>query len=597
MRYLVWIITFAAILLPAGVAAGQARTRVYAKVESDMTIYPDQPFTYSVVVEGGKPSKIDIAPIARFNPQRAGSGSSIQTVDDRTTISYSENYVIVAGQPGTMVLPGVTVVVDDRTYRTNAVEVTVSAPGTTDRLALEFTLSETTCYVGQPVVLTVRWIVKAQVKDAVFDVPVFKSDDFFIEDLPDTTGAYAKTDATIHGVPVVVSENREMIKGMEAAIVSFRKVLIPKRPGRITLEPVTVSTNMATGRVRTSDLFNPMRVTYERFVVRSEALTLNVRALPETGRPRGFYGLVGRHTISASATPTEVSVGDPITLTIRIGGNPYLKPVQWPDLEEVRELADNFRIPAEKASPLVEDGHKVFTQTLRAGNDHVTEIPPIPLAYFDPDAGDYVVARTRPIPLKVAPAKVLTGADVEGLAPTSVGRQVQALREGFSANYYGSEVLVDQAFSPLAALASPGYAALWSLPLLALAGSVVFRLATRTSPEAVARKRRRQACSAAVRRLGAVASVEANQRHDLLIAALRGYVGDRFDRTAGSLTADDCFGIVREATGDADLAERLRAKVSESEAARYASISAQVDATQIEEAIALVRQVEEKAKR
>lgn len=597
MRHLVQTIIFVAIVLPAGVAAGQARTRVYAKVESDMTIYPGQTFTYSVVVEGGKPSKIDISPIAQFNPQRAGSGSSIQTVGDRTTIRYSENYAIVAEKPGTIVLPGVSVVVDGQTYTTNAVEVTVSAPGTTDRLALEVTVSETTCYIGQPVVMTVRWIVKAQVKDAAFDVPVFKSDDFFIEDLPEAAGAYARTQATIHGIPVVVSENREMVKGMEAAVVSFGKVLIPKRSGRIRLDPVTVSTNMATGRVRTGDFLNPIRMNYERFAVQSEALTLDVRPLPEAARPRGFYGLVGRYAISASATPTDVSVGDPITLTIRIGGNPYLKPVQWPDLEAVPELANNFRVPAERASPLIEDGQKVFTQTLRAANDEVTEIPPIPLAYFDPDAGDYVVARTRPIPLKVAPAKVLTGADVEGLGPASVGRQVQALREGFSANYYGPEVLVNQAFSPLAALISPGYAVLWSVPLVGLLGSIAFRLATRTRPEAMARKRRRQACSAAVRRLRAVASAEGRERHDLLIAALRRYVGDRFDRKAGSLTADDCCGIVLAATDDPELAEQLRAKLSESEAARYASIDAQVDSAQIDEAIALVQRVEEKSKR
>jgi len=94
-----------------------------------------------------------------------------------------------------------------------------------------------------------------------------------------------------------------------------------------------------------------------------------------------------------------------------------------------------------------------------------------------------------------------------------------------------------------------------------------------------------------------VAAAEAKERHDLLIAALRGYVGDRFDRTAGSLTADDCRGIVLTATGDVDLADRLKAKVSESEAARYASIHAQVDAAQIEEAIELVQRIEENSKR
>ncbi len=263
------------------------------------------------------------------------------------------------------------------------------------------------------------------------------------------------------------------------------------------------------------------------------------------------------------------------------------------------ELANNFKIPSEKASPVVENGQKVFTQTVRANSDAVTEIPPIPLAYFDPDAGDYVVAQTDPIPLKVAPAKVLTTADMEGLASTSVGREIQAMREGLSANYYGPEVLENQAFSPVAALVSPAYAALWSIPLIGLVGSVAFRLATRSSPETVARKRRRQACPTAIRKLRAVALAEANERHDLLIAALRGYVGDRFDRTAGSLTADDCHCIVLPARKMPNWPTSLEARDRRVGGRSLCFDHAEIDsATQSSKRpVELVQRIEEKSKR
>jgi len=68
-----------------------------------------------------------------------------------------------------------------------------------------------------------------------------------------------------------------------------------------------------------------------------------------------FYGLVGRYMISASAAPTKVSVGDPITLTIKIGAE-YLKPVQWPELEQISELSENFKMPSQKSSPTIENG-------------------------------------------------------------------------------------------------------------------------------------------------------------------------------------------------------------------------------------------------
>ncbi|MCP4594495.1 MAG: protein BatD, partial [bacterium] len=193
---------------------------------------------------------------------------------------------------------------------------------------------------------------------------------------------------------------------------------------------------IATGRVRTNEIFNPIRTTYGRFSVKSDPIELEILVLPKAGQPGAFYGLVGRYMIAAEATPTKVSVGDPITLTVRIGGHPYLKPVQWPDLETA--LGGDFKIPTEKASPAEEKGQKVFTQTIRANSDTVTEIPPIPLPYFDAETGRYAVARTEAIPLEVAPTKVLTNADVEGTGGgAAVGRAVQALREGFSANHYG----------------------------------------------------------------------------------------------------------------------------------------------------------------
>ncbi len=387
-------IVLALLLAPSAMAAGGDRVRVYAKVNAETSIYPGDDFTYSIVVEGaGKPSRVDLSPLASFNPRPAGSGTSMQTINDRTTVSYSQNYAIAAGPAGTMTLPAVTVVVDGRTYTTNPVEVTISQPGTTDRLSVELALSESQCYVGQPVVMTVTWTVTARVQEASFSVPVFRSDDFYIEDLSESEGAYAREKASIDGVPVVVSENRQLIRGMEAAILSFRKVLIPRRAGRIRLDPITVSTNMAVGRVRTNDFFNPYQIKFERVSVQSNGAELEVLPLPQEGRPAEFYGLVGRYTIEAAAAPTKVSVGDPITLTVRIGGNPYLKPVQWPQLEQVADLATGFKIHRRRPRRSWKLGPGLHADD--SGNsDAVTQVRRFE-AYFAPSQGRYVVAGPR----------------------------------------------------------------------------------------------------------------------------------------------------------------------------------------------------------
>jgi len=578
------------------VGVSSAAVRVYAKVDAETALYPGEEFAYSVVVEGSRPMKIDISPLAPFKPRKADSRTAMNVVNDRTTVSYSENYAITASKAGVMHLPPVTVVVDGQTYTTNAVDVTISQPGTTDRMSLEYLISEKQCYVGQPLVMTVKWTVTTRIEQASFEIPVFKADDFYLEDASESASAVAREQTTIHGVPVTVTEERQLIGGVEGAILSFRKVLIPKRAGRIRLDPVSVSASMAVGRERTGDFFNPYRMKFQRASVQSDPVELEVRPLPETGRPSPFYGLVGQYTISASAAPTKVNVGDPITLTIRIGGHPYLKAIQWPALEQVPELAANFKIPAEKAAPVLEGGNKVFTQTIRANSDKVTQVPAIPLAYFDPARGAYAVARTEPIKLEVAPSKVLTNVDVQGTTTTSAEARhlspVQAIRKGLSANYYGPEVLENQSFSVLSLVVNPMYAALWSVPLLALIASAAVKLVGRTSPELLARKRRRRAAGVALAQLKKVSFAEPGQKHELLLSAMKGYIGDRFDRVAASLTADDCHRILTEATGDTAVATRCKELIDACEAARYAPLQAKIGPDQVQAALGLIQSVE-----
>ncbi len=600
MKHLLTCMTLVVAIAGSTLGAGADRVRVRAVVNSETAIYPGDAFRYSIVVEGGsKPSKIDISPLDAFRPIPAGDGTSYQQFNDQVSITYSSNYQITATEVGTMRLPGVTVVVDGRTYTTNAVEVTISKPGTTDRMTVEFSVADRKCYVGQPIVMTVRWIVSTRWQNVAFNVPVFTSPDFLIEEVSSAGGAQAEQ-VVIDGVPTTVRGTRQNIKGVESEVYVFSKVLLAQRPGRIRLDPVTVSANLAVGRVRTNSLLNPYMMDYKRMSVQSEAVELEVLPLPEEGRPAEFYGLVGKYTIEASAAPTKVSVGDPITVTIRVGGNPYLKPVQWPQLEQVPELAANFKIPAERASPTIENGQKVFTQTIRANSDAVAQVPSIPLAYFDSQAGRYAVARTEPIPLEVSPTRILTNADMEGGGTGAAGPQlspVQAIGKGLSANYYGPEVLVDQSFSLLSAVVSPVYAAIWSIPLIGMVASAVVRLAGRTSPESVARKRRRQAASQALRRMKAVGSCDAAQRSEQLLEALKGYIGDRFDRVAASLTADDCRRAVAEAIVDSDAAARYGDLIAACEANRYAPLDAQIGSAQVQEAMELIDDIEKRLRK
>ncbi len=597
-------ITLILALSIAMTASASGQVQVSAQVDTGRDIYVSDNFGYYIVIEGAdNPGLVDLEPLKELNPQSTGNRkqSSTNIINNKvtTTTTTIMTYSLTASRIGQIRLPPVTVTVDGKTYRTNPLSVNVIKAGTTELLDLEMSLSETQCYVGEPIVLTVNFYVGANIGDFQLNVPPFTSGDFYVED-NDIKDPQAKEFQLHTGMRIFVKQYRVTHNSKDYTLVTFNKVLIPKKAGTIQFDPATVSAEVAVGRTSTRDrFFNDLlgsNIQYKRFMVSSEPLELNVLPMPDNGRPSEFYGLIGKYSISASATPTQVNVGDPITLTINIGGGKYLKPIQWPALEQVPPLAANFKIPSQKASPTIENGFKVFTQTIRANNDRVTEIPPIPLAYFDTAKGQYVTAKTEPIKLEVAPTRILTNADLESADFAPVNKEVEAIKKGLSANYEGPDVLENMSFSPLAALVSPVYAMLWAMPLTGLILSSLIKLLTHTSPEKTAARRRRQACGKAIRQLKRITSIEANLRNESLVSIMRQYIGDRFDRTAGSLTPDDCYNQILAATGDPQEAHKYKETMAEFEATRYASMETNITPEKIKEVVELVRNIEKKSK-
>jgi hypothetical protein len=603
MKYVKHIILLFAVTTTLA-ASSSGQVRVSAQVESGKDIYVGEGFNFFIVIQGSKNAgKVDLEPLRQYNPQSAGNRrqSSTNIINNKvtTTVTTIMTYNLTASQAGRLQLPSLTVEVDGKTYRTNPVAVNIIKPGTTDQLDLEVTLSQQQCYVGQPVIITVKLYVSAEISDPQFNIPAFSGNDFYIEE-PDVSNSQAKLYRLNTGMTVMVSQYRVVHNNKESTLISFSKILIPKRSGKISMQPASVTAAVAVGRTRSRDPFGSFfggQTQYRRFSVNSEPLELNVLPLPDEGKPAQFYGLVGQYTISASATPTNVNVGDPITLTVKIGGGKYLKPIQWPALEQVPALASNFKIPTQKASPTIDSGLKIFTQTIRANNDKVTAIPPIPLAYFDAEQGRYVTAESEPIKVEVAPTKILTNADLEGSDFTPVNKEIEAIKKGLSANYEDLDALNDMSFSPLAALASPGYAAVWTVPLLGLISSFIIKMLSHTSPETIAARRRRQACGKAFGQLKKLASTETAQQNETLVSIMKTYIGEKFDKTAGSLTPDDCYEAIIAATEDAKSADEYKAIIAGFEAGRYAPMEIKIDSDKIRQVSDLIRSIEKNCRK
>lgn len=139
--------------------------------------------------------------------------------------------------------------------------------------------------------------------------------------------------------------------------------------------------------------------------VESTGRRVVVRPLPEVGRPADFSGGIGRFALTAKATPTEVSVGDPLTLEVTVEGKGNFDRLTLPPLASGTEWKTYPQTAAaESRDGLGHAGSKTFAQVIIPERVDVGAVPARELAYFDPDRGRYESARSQPIALVLKPA-------------------------------------------------------------------------------------------------------------------------------------------------------------------------------------------------
>ncbi len=581
----------ATMLVAAAVAAAAQEIAVRAAVESE-SVYLGQSFVYQIQVDGSdEVSQPDIAPLERlFTVEFLGGSSnnsqSITIVNGRMEKQVHRGYVfqyrLTPRAQGDVTIPAIAVKVKGRPFQTNPVRLGVNQPVETEDFKLRMSLSRGSSYVGEPVVLTVTWYIGRDVEDFRVTMPLLDSPDFDFFD-PET-----KTDPNkqYYRIPVgsgqvIAEKGTGTIDGRTFATITFKKALMPKRAGSLVVPPSTIECAAVSGTLRGRDFFDDFfrdnffgmrRGAMQRYVVPSNSLSLAVRDLPAAGRPASFAGHVGEYKISASATPTDVSVGDPITLKIILSGPDYLGNVDLPRLQDQSELNTYFKVPDERADGKIAGRTKVFTQTIRAKGESVKEIPAIALSYFDTKSGSYRTASTSPIPITVHATRVVTAVDAEGDAAGPLGSPLESWKEGIAYNYEGPAVLESKAFGLPSALRSPLWLAMIFAPPAAFATLFSYVAARRRREENIESFRARGAYKRLRSRLDGVRGSEASGARlcEQVLGAMREYLGDRLSVPGATLTAGDVVRALGERGVPGEIVDAMREVMGSCEAGTYA---------------------------
>ena len=180
-------------------------------------------------------------------------------------------------------------------------------------------------------------------------------------------------------------------KGEDYRYVILKKVVLyPQKTGKLKLEPYVINLNIDVPTSR-YDIFGNRIVRKVQQSITSSTRIVNVKPLPEEGKPTDFKGAVGDFNFSVTASKSSLDAGESLQAKVRVSGKGNLKLFELP------------KITVPSSLEVYEPEHKENVRTNLAGMqgeilDVYTIVPqykgkyPLPevsFSYFDPKAKTY----------------------------------------------------------------------------------------------------------------------------------------------------------------------------------------------------------------
>jgi len=536
-----------------------------------------------------------------FHVQGPNISTRMEMVNFSTSFTRELSYTLYAKRTGKIRLGPATIEIGGKTYQTRPIEVNITR-GSTRRTARntaadkgEFVLEDhlyvqarsdrKNAYVGQQVTVDFDLFYRFQLHNVGFkEIPTFAG--FWIKEL---------------FVAQQLQANRQVVEGVTFNVAPLRRVaLFPTSAGKHVVESMAVSCEIPARRSRRGNLLDdffasdPFFGRTQSALLQTERIEIEVLPLPEAGRPAEFAGAVGRFDLRATAQPTHVNAGDPVTLRVEISGQGNMAAVKVPDIQgaEGIKMYEPKLEEEEQISSGKYGGRRVFEFILIPEASGVMEIPAVRFAYFDPVAEKYLLLQSAPIFIHSEGELVEAGGESYGLSRKdieAVGRDIRHIKPDTQELSGAKPLYTSTLFWALQA----------GLPLAFLA--LLFRQRHQQRLEGdIAYARRRRARGEAGKRLKRadelLAAGESTAYYSEVQRAVLEFLADHLNLAAAGLTVDACEAVLRQRSVGEDTIDALRTWLARCDYARFAQgVGAQGDMQEVRaEAEELIGALEKK---
>ena len=431
----------------------------------------------NVTVSGSRSAAPALPEVDGLEFQSVGQSTQIQVINGAMTAESTHTYAVIPQRAGTFTIPAITAGGASSNPLTLRVAGSgantapsrsaprgvppssalpppnvpsqsnqpVTPPGDARFGFLQLVLPKKEFYVGETLPVEVKAYFPESAQASVTGLPVLSSEAF-----------------TLNQLEQKPTRTERIVNGRSYAVLTWHSAISAIKAGDYSLAAEMPATVIVRQQRRQSsgsifdDFFNDPFFgggVEKEVMLRSEPDAMKVLPLPGEGQPPNFDGAVGTFQVQASAAPTKVTVGDPITLELKVSGGGNFDRISF----AMPDSAAGWKTYQPKSSFAPADaagyrGTKTFEQVVMPNDASITAIPPIPFSYFNPETRQYVTTTTEAIPLQVSPAPAgatpavapaaaaaaSPAAQAEDLVPnkTESGRPTATLRPVVTSSWY-----------------------------------------------------------------------------------------------------------------------------------------------------------------
>ncbi len=379
-----------------------ADPKITAALDRDSTTV-GEPVTFTLVFEdipGDAPKNLPLPDTLMV--QFAGRSSQISIVNGQRSDSTTYSYVLTPIKAGEIAIPALEFRSGKESYASNPLTLKVlpadtsstnNATNVAPRMAfMRLIVPKNKVYVGEVLPVEVQ---------------------LFFLNAQDIQPMQLKADGFIVGKNAQPTQSTTQVDRQPYNVVVFKSSVTATKAGDLTLGPAQCDAVLVVPRANQRQrnafddpfgFFTP-RADLKSVKLSSETKPISVLPVPTQNAPTNFKGAVGVYSMTVTASPTNVTVGDPVTIKIRLTGRGSLDTLNLSGLDNWQQFKvypPTARV--ESNDPLGIEGIKVFEFVATPQAPDIPALPPIEFSFWNAEKGAFESLRQAPIPLVIKPA-------------------------------------------------------------------------------------------------------------------------------------------------------------------------------------------------